>query len=60
MVLTKIEVIEMAVIVVFGFLMACNIMGVTWLSESIDMPKKGSVTIQVVNKEEAWKRNDKT
>lgn len=50
----------MAVIVVFGFLTACNIMGVTWLSDSMDVPKKGEVRVQTVHKEGTWKRNDKT
>lgn len=50
----------MAVIVVFGFLTVCNIMGVTWLSDSMDMRKKGEVTVQTVNKEEVLITNRKT
>lgn len=42
----------MAVIVIFGFLTACNIFGVTWLSNSREVIPEGQVIIEpVANRE---------
>ncbi len=38
----------MTTIVIFGFLTACNIFGVTWLSSSREITQEGQVIVESV------------